>query len=157
MKFRTAVVDWTSASASAEAAKLRRQGCFVIAVCDLSPKAVREALAAGADEVVSRASLPGALERCGQTGGPGIKASSELHEARVRKAGRWVRLEGLTRTELRLLELLLERPGQVLTRAQLSETLGIEAVDKHAQTLRRKLGTLGRRLVAARRAGYCWR
>lgn len=157
MQARTAVVDWSSPAAAAETAKLRRSGCFVIAVCDLSPRAVREALAAGADEVVSRAALAQALERRRRGIRTDIKASSELHEVLVREGRRWKRLDGLTPTELRLLELLLERPGAVLSRAQLANSLGTESVDKHAQALRRKLGTFGRRLMTARRAGYCWR
>jgi DNA-binding response OmpR family regulator len=157
MQQRVAVVDWTSPGAPAEAARLRKSGCLVIAVCDLSPRSVREALAAGADEVVSPALLPQALERRRISGREDVRASSERHEALVRRGRRWVRLDGLTSTELRLLECLLERPGAVLSRAQLTEALGVETVDKHAQTLRRKLGTLGRHLATVRGSGYRWR
>lgn len=80
-----------------------------------------------------------------------------------------VTLEGeelvLTRTEFRLLQALMERPGQTQSRQQLlerawdveatvSERLHTRTVDMYVQRLRTKLGPLGDWLETARGFGY---
>jgi DNA-binding winged helix-turn-helix (wHTH) protein len=67
----------------------------------------------------------------------------------------------LTSRELLLLRYLLERPGRVVTRQQLltdvwsySYTGDDRTVDVHVSRLRRKLPSLGGRLVAIRNIGY---
>ncbi len=67
----------------------------------------------------------------------------------------------LTRAEFRLLRKLLEQPGRVFTRSDLTEeiTQGESIildrnVDVHVSTLRRKLGTAGAMIVTVRGVGY---
>lgn len=156
---KLAVVDWRLPSAGREVARLRREGCVVVVAADLAPKSVTAAIAAGGDEVVERSAsaVKAALERWRRDAGGPVRASAQRHEVLVRKGGAWRRLEGFTPAEVRLLEALLSRPGETVTRFELVESLGEGSVDKHAQSARRKLGPLGRRLLAVRRAGYVWR
>lgn len=67
----------------------------------------------------------------------------------------------LTRKEFDLLELLMERPGQVFTRDALLERVwgydyegGTRTVDVHVQTLRQKLGACGACIETVRGVGY---
>lgn len=74
----------------------------------------------------------------------------------------------LTRTEFRLLQALMERPGQTQSRQQLlerawdveatvSERLHTRTVDMYVQRLRGKLGPIGEWLETARGFGYRFR
>lgn len=71
----------------------------------------------------------------------------------------------LTLTETRLLALLLERPGTVLERRDIihalweadGENILPGTVDKHVESLRRKLGRLGSRIRAVYGVGYAYR
>jgi DNA-binding response OmpR family regulator len=82
----------------------------------------------------------------------------DLQRLAVTDAGRPVALTG---RELLLLRYLLERPGRIVTRQQLltdvwsySYTGDDRTVDVHVSRLRRKLPSLGGRLVAIRNIGY---
>jgi len=70
----------------------------------------------------------------------------------------------LTRTEFALLDVLVQRPGQVFSKTQLLtlvwgfDAYGANLVEVHVSTLRRKLEALGPRLVhTVRGAGYVLR
>lgn len=90
-----------------------------------------------------------------------LRVDAGRRELYVLRAGRWTRRDGLTVTELRLLERLLQARGAVLTREQLLDAVwgGVEAVkpgivDKHVAALRKKLGAYGRRIRSVYGAGY---
>ncbi len=85
-----------------------------------------------------------------------VVVDPDRHEVVV--AGEPVRL---TRTELRLLHVLLRRPGRVYTREQLVErVMGDNAwvtdrtIDVHVRAIRRKLGTHADAIETIRGVGY---
>jgi DNA-binding response OmpR family regulator len=87
-------------------------------------------------------------------------------EARVKDSrGRWRPLPDLTPTEIQLLSLFLERPGAVLERRFIVESIRRDedcdirpgTVDKHIESLRRKLGRLGARVRSVYGVGYGFR
>jgi DNA-binding response OmpR family regulator len=80
--------------------------------------------------------------------------------------GNWNEFEGLTRTEMEILALLLQTPGAALERREMIEALwpGKEliirpgTVDKHVEALRRKLGpSLGARIKTVYGVGYAYK
>jgi two-component system response regulator RegX3 len=93
---------------------------------------------------------------------------TELGRLRIDHARHEVSVDGepvrLTRSEFKLLTLLAERPGQVLTRTQIMERLwegpyvgDAHACEVHVSNLRRKLERahgLPRRIVTVRGVGY---
>jgi hypothetical protein len=92
--------------------------------------------------------------------GPGLLL--DLDGRRVLAAGRPL---DLTRREFDLLAYLANRPGRVLTRAQLLAAIwspadvadaGPRTVDVHVARLRRKLGSHGTPLSTLRGVGYRW-
>ena len=149
----------------------------VVSVSDsASDAAVIESLRAGADEHVA---LPGSpepilwrvravlrrFERAGSSPPETLRSESLLvvpEERAVFVAGREIELR---KKEFELLEAFLRRPGRVLTRRFLLETVwGFDAgasprsVDIHVARLRRKLGAPVRRsLVTVHGLGYRWR
>ena len=67
----------------------------------------------------------------------------------------------LTPKEIQLLALLMKRPGRVLSRTQLFESVwGYEhvgttrTVDVHLEQLRRKLGAAGQQIITLKGLGY---
>ena len=79
-------------------------------------------------------------------------------EGRVSVSGSEVTL---TRQELRLLVHFLGNPERVMTRVMLLDHLwsggaGPRTVDKHVETLRRKIPVFGERLETVVRVGYCF-
>src|SRR6202035_1813879 len=68
----------------------------------------------------------------------------------------------VTRTQFRILSMLLGQPGRAFTRAELVER-GIgnyvteRTVDVHVKELRRKLGLHGQLIDTVRGVGYRWR
>jgi two-component system phosphate regulon response regulator PhoB len=87
---------------------------------------------------------------------PGVSVDPDRHEVLV--DGQPVRL---TRTELRLLHVLLRRPGRVYTREQLVErVMGDNAwvtdrtIDVHVRAIRRKLGERAGAVETIRGVGY---
>jgi two-component system alkaline phosphatase synthesis response regulator PhoP len=166
--------------------KLKAAGVSVILVSgsDLNAMKVIEVLEAGADDHLSKEldeklllaklkahlrrilpSLASVLDVLKSPGGE-IRLDRSKHEARVKAAqGRWVPVAGLTRTEFQLLALFLEQPGKVLERQFILETIwqgqGTEVqpgtVDKHIESLRRKLGRCGSMVKTVYGVGYAFR
>jgi len=69
--------------------------------------------------------------------------------------------EGFTPKEFELLCLFLKKPNQALSRDMIAETVWGEGffdssrtIDKHIETLRRKLGVLGQRIISISGVGY---
>jgi DNA-binding response OmpR family regulator len=90
-----------------------------------------------------------------------IRVDAARRQLYLLRAGRWTRRDGLTVTELRLLERLLHGRGRVSTREELLDAVwgGVDGVkpgivDKHVAALRRKLGAYGRRIKSVYGAGY---
>jgi two-component system response regulator BaeR len=84
-------------------------------------------------------------ERDGREAAPGLKLDDERFEAHWKGN----RLD-LTPVEFRLLKVLGERPGRVLSRSQLLDAIYVDhrvvsdrTVDSHVKNLRRKLGDAG--------------
>ena len=79
--------------------------------------------------------------------------------------GKWTTETRLTRTEMELLALFLERPGTAMERRfivdtvwkQEAETIRPGTVDKHIESLRKKLGRLGERIHTVYGVGYAFR
>jgi DNA-binding response OmpR family regulator len=95
-----------------------------------------------------------------------LKLDRPKREVLIRGRGaKWTALHTLTLTETRLLALLLERPGTVLERRDIIDLLWQDdgehilpgTVDKHVESLRRKLGKLGSRIRAVYGQGYAYR
>lgn len=80
------------------------------------------------------------------------------------RGAKWTAVPSLTLTETRLLALLLERPGTALERRYIidaiwqaeGERILPGTVDKHIESLRRKLGRRGARIQAVYGLGYKW-
>jgi two-component system OmpR family response regulator len=77
----------------------------------------------------------------------------DLVERKVRCAGRSV---DLLPTEFKLLEYMMRRPGQAVSRAKLLEDARSNVVDVHIGNLRRKLDPIGERqyIVSVRAIGF---
>lgn len=95
-----------------------------------------------------------------------LKLDRPKREVLVRGRGaKWAAVPSLTLTETRLLALLLEKPETVLERRDIIHALWQEdgekilpgTVDKHIESLRRKLGRLGGRIRAVYGVGYAYR
>lgn len=140
--------------------------------------ALSRVLAAGADDAVERA-LPEKdlakrllihARRCSPRPralleAPGGKVRVDRAQAKLflKERGRWKAAGPLSAKELSLLCCFLENPGMVLARSALLDLLrpgrahdvNAEAVDKHVEALRRKLGRRhGRLIVTVYGAGY---
>jgi two-component system alkaline phosphatase synthesis response regulator PhoP len=82
--------------------------------------------------------------------------------AEINQGGAWKPLPPMTATELGLLRLLVRRSGIVLERQFILETLWGEkathirsgTIDKHVESLRRKLGALGKNIRTVYGTGY---
>lgn len=127
-----------------------------------------EALTAGADDVVPRSVAPvelaarmRAILRRTHTQETVLRYADVVLDVTRREARRGGRELELTATELRLLRYLLERPGRVLSKAQIldnvwpTEPPGSNIVETYVKYLRRKLDALGPPLIrTVRSAGY---
>lgn len=97
--------------------------------------------------------------------GGGLVLDRARREARVRGRKGTAPVRGLTPREFELLALFLERPGRVIGRRDILETLWRErggavrpgTVDKHVESLRRKLGRQGALIRTVYGVGYALR
>ncbi|MBI2362311.1 MAG: response regulator transcription factor [Elusimicrobia bacterium] len=110
-------------------------------------------------------SLASALDILKSPGGE-VKVDRSKLEAWVKGTRtRWVAVPGLTRTEFEFLALFLQQPGKVLERGYILDTVwkGQSAevqpgtVDKHVESLRRKLGRYGPMIRTVYGVGYALR
>ncbi|MFH1723825.1 MAG: response regulator transcription factor [Elusimicrobiota bacterium] len=110
-------------------------------------------------------SLASALDVLKSPGGE-LKLDRSQHEAWIKGArGRWSPVRGLTGTEFRFLALFLEQPGKVLERHYFLENVWKGnyddvrpgTVDKHIESLRRKLGRCGSMIRTVYGVGYAFR
>lgn len=166
--------------------KARGAGLSVVLVSEptLSPDSIIAVLEAGADDHFLKSiddklllaklkahmrrllpSLASALDILVAPGGE-IKVDRSKHEALVKGTrGRMVSVHGLTRTEFALLTLFLEQPGKVLERQFIMEAawknqggdIRPGTVDKHIESLRRKLGRYGKMVRTIYGVGYAFR
>jgi DNA-binding response OmpR family regulator len=95
-----------------------------------------------------------------------VKLDRAQHAAWVKGTrGRWAPVVGLTRTEFQLLTLFLEQPGKVLEQQFIleavwrGESVDVQpgTVDKHIESLRRKLGRYGPMVRTVYGVGYAFR
>ncbi|MFH2204053.1 MAG: response regulator transcription factor [Elusimicrobiota bacterium] len=166
--------------------KARAAGVSFILISDatLVPDKVIEVLEAGADDHFLKnihdnlllaklkahmrrilPSLASALDVVVSPGGE-IKIDRSKHEALVKGTrGRMVGIPGLTRTEFSILALFLEQTGKVLERQFIMEAVWKDqgddirpgTVDKHIESLRRKLGRYGKMVQTIYGVGYAFR
>lgn len=90
---------------------------------------------------------------------PGIRLDARTRRVSVLSGRAWKETPALSPKEFELLELFLRHSGYLLERRRLLEELwpkevNIETVDRHVQSLRKKLGPRGARLKTARGRGY---
>lgn len=166
-------------------AKAAHPGLSFILVSDpsLSPDRVIESLEAGADDHFLRAiddklmlaklkahmrrllpNLATALDVLKSPGGE-LKVDRSSFEAWSKgERGRLAPISGLTRTEFSMLALFLEEPGKVLERGYIMDRIGKGdgdirpgTVDKHVESLRKKLGRHGGMLKTVYGVGYAFR
>lgn len=176
----------TATAANVRKVKARAAGVSVILVSppSLSPDKVIEVLEGGADDhflnniddklLLAKLkahmrrllpSLASALDVLVSPGGE-LKVDRSKHQALVKSTrGRMIAIAGLTRTEFSLLTLFLEQPDKVLERMFIMENIwsdqGAEirpgTVDKHIESLRRKLGRYGKMVRTVYGVGYAFR
>lgn len=110
-------------------------------------------------------SLAKALDVLRAPGGD-LKLDRSRREVSVRGGrGKWLPIAGITPTEFQLLALFLERPGTILEREFLldliwrgqADSVRPGTIDKHVESLRRKLGTLGSRIQTVYGSGYAFK
>ncbi|MDE2293759.1 MAG: response regulator transcription factor [Elusimicrobia bacterium] len=166
--------------------KAAASGVSVVLVAgpDVGPEQVIAALEAGCDDSFSDdiddrvlvakvkahlrrilPSLASALDVLKSPGGE-IKVDRSRQEAWVKGTrARWAPVPGLTRTEFEFLALFLQQPGKVLERGYILETVWKGqsgevqpgTVDKHVESLRRKLGRAGALIRTVYGVGYALR
>lgn len=166
--------------------KAKAAGVSVVLLsgAEVSPMKVIDVLEAGADDhflknlddrlLVAKLkahlrrilpSLASALDVLKAPGGE-VKLDRSKQEAWIKgMRGRWAPVMGLTRTEFQLLALFLEQPGKVLERQYMLDIVwkgqGVEVqpgtVDKHIESLRRKLGKYGSMIRTVYGVGYAFR
>jgi DNA-binding response OmpR family regulator len=111
-------------------------------------------------------SLASALDVIVSPGGE-LKIDRSQHAAWIKgtRGGRMVAIAGLTRTEFQLLALFLQQPDKVLERQYIMEFVWRDqggdirpgTVDKHIESLRRKLGRFGKMVRTVYGVGYAFR
>lgn len=184
-----ALVDWALASASPSALRSLKASPGVLSILltsseKLSDAQVIEKLEAGADDYLPetldgklvlaklnallRRILPrlsGVLDVLQAPGGD-LKLDRSRQEVAVKGSrGKWSPIAPLTPTEFQLLTLFLERPGTILERRFLLDTvwhddsneIRLGTIDKHIESLRRKLGPLGSRIQTVYGSGYAFK
>ena len=185
-----ALMDWRCLGASPLAAlrslKVKAPGVSIILTSepDISNDQIIETLEAGVDDFFPNAldeglmkaklrahlrrllpSFASALDIVKSKSGD-IKLDRARWELWLRgRGGKMTLNTDLTRTEMQLLGLFLARPGAVLERRFIVETLWKDeseniqqgTVDKHIESVRRKLGKLGSRIQTVYGVGYAFR
>ena len=117
----------------------------------------------GRRELVAR--VRAVLRRSGMATAAGTAGSLKVGEIEVNLDTREVRVGGkaveLRRAEFEILCVFINKPGHVLSRAHLTESVrgyefpgGSRAMDTHIYTLRKRLGTAGRRIETVPGIGY---
>ncbi|PCI31598.1 MAG: hypothetical protein COB53_12985 [Elusimicrobia bacterium] len=110
-------------------------------------------------------SLASALDVLKSPGGE-VKLDRSRQEAWIKGTrARWTPITGLTPTEFLFLALFLEQPGKALDRAFILESVSkgkaIDirpgTVDKHIESLRRKMGRYGSMICSIYGVGYAFR
>jgi two-component system alkaline phosphatase synthesis response regulator PhoP len=121
---------------------------------DYIPKPFSPRLLIARIRAVLRRSAPAAEEECYTIGS--LTVDRSRHE--VRCQGQTI---PLTPTEFAILDVLASRPGRVLSRSEIAESVHGEpfvttdrAVDVHIAALRRKLGPAGQMIETVRGIGY---
>ncbi|MBI3288578.1 MAG: response regulator transcription factor [Elusimicrobia bacterium] len=161
-------------------AKARHISFLMISARELSTEAVIELLEAGGDDYFSfsipdalvltklrthlRRLLPDLSRPSGRIEAPegDLIYDTARRELLIQGKGGWTSVSDLTTTEIKLISLFLSRPGQALERSVILESVWAEdcesvlpsTVDKHIESLRRKLGKLGSRIRAIYGVGY---
>lgn len=153
-------------------------GCAVVFSAEQScfGASLSRLLAAGVDDAVERSLSPIRLadklrlqaKRHGAAGlfleAPGgqLRLDQRLAKLFIKRRGRWEEADTLSPKETALLRGFLEKPGVVLERCALLSLLrpgrehdiNLETVDKHVESLRRKLGRHGELITTVYGAGY---
>lgn len=116
----------------------------------------RRELVARVRAVLRRTGAPATGTAVGMLKGPGIEVNLDTREVRV--GGKDV---DLRRAEFDILCVFLSKSGHVFSRAALTESIrgyefpgGSRAMDTHIYTLRKKLGSAGRRIETIPGVGY---
>ncbi len=138
-----------------------------------APARLVELLNAGADDVISSdmpgellaAKLEAALRRFKPPEPKEIKSKDgKIKIDRLKRAASLnEKILDLTKTEFEILSFILERPGIALERRTLlqmirsdSESVQSSTVDKHIESLRKKLGEWGSCIKTVHGIGYAW-
>lgn len=165
-------------------AKIGELSIILVSAPTLHPDGVIEVLEAGADDHFLKniddklllaklkahmrrllPALASALDIVVSPGGE-LKLDRCKHTVWVKGTrGRMVALPGLTRTEFQLLALFLQHTDKVLERQYIMEAVWKEeggdirpgTVDKHVESLRRKLGRYGKMVRTVYGVGYAFR
>lgn len=185
-----AVIDWTSlAPAPARSVKAVKERAPNLALVltsqgDLGSERTIELLEAGIDDYVTHTTPPGLVlaklraharrivpnlaseQRAIKSPKGDLKMDLARRDVWMRQSGKWVNRSDLTAIEMKLLAVLLERPGVAVERRFILETLWKDkgedvrpgTIDKHVEALRKKLGrVVGGRIKTVYGVGYVYR
>lgn len=188
-KLGLALVDWAAVAGSPSALRSLKACPGMLSILltsteKLSDAQIIEKLEAGADDYLPETldgklilaklnallrrilpKLSGVLDVLQAPGGD-LKLDRSRQEVAVRGSrGKWNPIPSLTPTEFQLLILFLERPGTILERRFLLDTvwhdeageIRLGTIDKHIESLRRKLGPLGSRIQTVYGSGYAFK
>lgn len=185
-----AVIDWgclaPSPASAVRAVKSRAPSLSLLLASqsDLGSERTIELLEAGIDDYVLHTTAPGlvlaklraharrivptlaAEQRSIKSPKGDVKMDLARRDVWMRQNGKWVSRDDLTAIEMRLLAVLLERPGVAIERRYILETLWKDkgedvrpgTIDKHVEALRKKLGrVVGGRIKTVYGVGYVYR
>ncbi len=185
-----AVLDWPSLAPSpprsvqAVKSKAPQLALLLASSSDIGSERIIELLEAGIDDYLLHTTAPGLLlaklraharrilpamteqVRAIKTPRGDIKVDMAQRGVWIRTKGKWAGRTDLTAIEMRLLALLLERPGVAVERRFILDNLwrekgeGVQpgTIDKHVEALRRKLGrVVGARIQTVYGVGYVYR
>jgi DNA-binding response OmpR family regulator len=185
-----AVLDWPSLapapprSVQAVKSKAPQLALLLTSSSDIGSERVIELLEAGIDDYLAHATPPGLVlaklraharrilpamtheARSIKTPKGDVKIDMAQRGVWIRQKGKWAGRTDLTTIEMKLLALLLERPGVAVERRFILDSLwrekseGVQpgTIDKHVEALRRKLGkAVGARIQTVYGVGYVYR